>query len=102
MHRFESRDQDSQEGIDEEVLEEARLEAKKKVGFYKHVASWAIVSVFLGLLNLYSGTPLWFVIPVLGWGIAIAFHASSVFLGFGFQRKLEEKEVERILKRRRG
>lgn len=86
--------------VDEEVLERARKEARSKIGFYKHAGSWAIVSAFIFFVDLLTGSGWWFFWPVLGWGIAVAFHAGSVYFGDGYQRKLEEREVERILRRR--
>lgn len=86
--------------VDEEVLERARKLAKARVAFYKHAGAWAIVSLFLLLVDMFSGSGWWFYWPVLGWGVAIAFHAGSVYFDGGYQKRLEEREVERIMRRK--
>ncbi|MEM2909762.1 MAG: 2TM domain-containing protein [Nitrososphaerota archaeon] len=50
-------------------------------GFLSHLAAYVIVNVFLVFINLYTyPTAIWFVWPLLGWGIGLAFH-------FVFSRK---------------
>ncbi|MEM1991533.1 MAG: 2TM domain-containing protein [Nitrososphaerota archaeon] len=50
-------------------------------GFSSHLASYIIVNVFLVFINLYtSPATIWFVWPLFGWGIGLAFH-------FVFSRK---------------
>lgn len=100
MSRFKSDDYGSTAEVDAEVLERARRSAKSKVGFYRHAGIWATVSVAMVFVDVLSGPGWWFFWPVLGWGIAVAFHAGSIFLGDGFQQKLEDREVERMMKRR--
>ena len=77
--------------------------AKKRVealrGFYVHLGVYVVVNLFLFLFNIVT-TPdsLWFYWPLLGWGIAIVVHASSVFI---FGRPLgadwEEKKIREIM-----
>lgn len=102
MHRYDPERGNEGTGadVDAEVLERARKVARSKIAFYKHAGIWAIVSAFLFLLDLFSGNGWWFFWPVLGWGIAIAFHAGSVYFGEGFQQRLEDREVERMTRRR--
>ena len=108
MHRYDPDNRNATErggdgakaDVDAEVLAQARRVARSKIAFYKHAVAWAIVSAFLFLLDLFSGSGWWFFWPVLGWGIAVVFHASSVYLGDGFQKRLEDREVERMTRRR--
>lgn len=86
--------------VDAELMEQARRAAKQKVGFYKHAGIWAVVSVAIIVMDVFTGPGWWFFWPVLGWGIAVAFHAGSIFFGDGFQQKLEDREVERMMRRR--
>ena len=84
--------------------EEVRyLKAKERVealkGFYIHLAVYVIVNLFLFLLNiLVSPDSLWFIWPLLGWGIAIVLHAVSVF-GSGYLSSTgwEERKIREIM-----
>lgn len=102
MHRYdpEQSNNGTRADVDAEVLERARKAARSKRAFYRHAGIWAIVSAFLFLLDLFSGPGWWFYWPVLGWGIAIAFHAGSVYFGDGFLQRPEDREVERMTRRR--
>ena len=100
MNRFEDADSGSNAEVDEELLERARRAAKTKMGFYRHAGTWALVSLAIIFVDVLSGPGWWFFWPVLGWGIAVAFHAGSVFFGDGFQQRLEDREVERMMRRR--
>ena len=91
---------DAKAEVDAEVLERARKAARSKIAFYKHAGAWVVVSAFIFVLDLFEGSGWWFFWPVLGWGIAVAFHAGSVYLGDGFQQRLEDREVERMTRRR--
>jgi two-component sensor histidine kinase len=82
---------------------DAYFNAKKRVKqmreFYGHLGTYVIVNVFLMLLNLVTGPKnLWFIFPMLGWGIGLASHAFSVFgpaLWFG--QAWEEKKISELL-----
>jgi len=72
-----------------------RVEAIK--GFYTHLIVYIVVNLMLYSINMIaSPDSLWFFWPLMGWGIAVALHALSVFgpsLGFGAdweQRKIQE------------
>ena len=108
MHRYDHEHRNDSERVgdgantevDAEVLASARKAARSKIAFYKHAGAWVIVSAFMFLLDLFTGPGWWFFWPVLGWGVAVAFHASSVYIGAGFQQRLEDREVERMTRRR--
>ena len=85
----------------EEEFLRAKKRVKAKKSFYQHLMSYAIVNLFLLVLNLLTspGT-LWFVYPLLGWGLGLAFHYVDVFGIPGFDilsKEWEEKELEREL-----
>lgn len=65
---------------------------KKKL--YRHVLTWIVMSVFFILINLATSNYFWAIFPVLGWGIAVAFHAIRVL-----SDEWEEQEIERELHR---
>jgi hypothetical protein len=56
----------------------ARVEAIR--GFYIHLAIYLLVNLCLFAINMLSDPhSLWFYWPLLGWGIAVAIHALTVF-----------------------
>ena len=61
------------------------LKAKERVtvlrGFYGHLSVYVIVNLGLFLINMIaSPETLWFIWPLMGWGIAIVVHAVRVFV----------------------
>jgi hypothetical protein len=84
--------------MDEQVRYE---EAKKRVseirGFYQHLAAYVVVNAALVLINLLtSPRDLWFMWPLLGWGIGVALHALSVFGGL-WGKAWEERKINEIM-----
>ena len=61
--------------------ERARARAEANYGFFVHAVVFVAVMVLLVIINLLtsSGT-LWFIWPLLGWGLAVALHGAGVFL----------------------
>lgn len=53
------------------------LEVKKaRRDFTDHLAAYVIINLFLVFINLWtSPEQIWFVWPLAGWGIGLAFHA---------------------------
>ena len=68
-------------------------------GFYVHLSVYVIVNLGLFLINMTTspGT-LWFIWPLMGWGIAIVLHALRVF-GGAFGSNWEEKKIDELMKR---
>jgi len=64
-----------------EDYKRARGRAEAKYGFFVHAAVYAAVMVLLVAINLLTspGT-IWFIWPLIGWGLAVALHAARVFL----------------------
>ena len=57
----------------------ARVEALR--GFYIHLTVYVIVNLGLFFINMItSPETLWFIWPLMGWGIAIVLHALRVFV----------------------
>jgi hypothetical protein len=105
-------------GIDPSQIEAAMMEqerdgeidaakvawrAQRKRKFFEHLRSYLIVNAFLFLLNAMTGESMWFIWPLLGWGIGIAFDAAEAFfpkdrsIERGARRLLErEKRLRRI------
>lgn len=73
--------------------EQAKKHIEELKGFYGHLAAYIGVNLMLVGINLFSGPgTLWFIYPMLGWGIGLICHAADVFwTGKDWeQRKLEE------------
>lgn len=85
---------------------DVRKKVKRKKGFLIHLGSYVIVMAFLFLLNMIT-TPgyFWFLFPLLGWGVGLAFHYFGVygwpFTGAG-TKEWEEKQIEREIRRLEG
>ena len=76
-----------------------RVEAIK--GFYIHLAVYIVVNLILFSINMItSPDSLWFVWPLMGWGIGFGFHALSVFgFGSGFGAEWEERKIREIMEK---
>ena len=77
------------------------LKAKERVealrGFYIHLTVYAIVNLGLFFINMItSPETLWFIWPLMGWGIAIALHAVRVFVGSPGS-SWEEKKIAELM-----
>lgn len=80
-----------------EAYQSARKRVEAKMGFYTHLSVYAAVILFLAILD-FATSPgvLWFLWPMLGWGIAVVIHAASVFVfprQFAVTEKMIEKEM---------
>ena len=75
----------------------ARKVAGAKIGFYIHLTVYVVVNALLVSINLVTSPGyLWFVWPLLGWGIGILAHAIAVFAllrGLGIKRRMIAKEM---------
>lgn len=75
---------------------------RKIKGFYYHLISYATVMSALTALNLYT-TPhrIWFVFPMIGWGLGLLSHGIRVFdLLPWFGPQWEREQVEKYLGRK--
>ena len=77
-------------------LEDARQRwvVRRKEKFFDHLRSYMIVNSILMLIALVTGSGLWFLWPIFGWGIGLAFDASEAF----FPKKKDiERGAEKLL-----
>ena len=85
----------------ETKYQKAQERVKVIKGFYIHLAVYIIVNLMLFSINM-IGSPdsLWFVWPLIGWGIGVAFHALSV-LGFGrgLGADWEERKIRELMEK---
>ena len=72
-----------------------RIQAKR--GFWVHFAIYLAVNAALVLIwAVTSGSYFWPIWPMLGWGIGVAAHAVSVFVG---RSEITEAQIDRELGR---
>ena len=77
------------------------LKAQERVteirGFYRHLSVYVIVNLGLFIINMItSPETLWFIWPLMGWGIAIVLHAIRVFVDRPGSR-WEEKKIDELM-----
>ena len=85
----------------QELYEHARNRVKTRKKFYSHVITWVVLSVFFILLNLATTDYFWAIFPILGWGIAVAFHGIQVFTNEWEDVEID-REYERLRRKRRA
>lgn len=77
----------------------ARKRVKELKDYYGHLAVYLLVNSFLMALNLLTSPgDLWFLYPLLGWGIGLASHTFAVFGVPGVNdRAWEERKVRELM-----
>ncbi len=85
---------------DEERHKIAKKRVEARFGFYIHAAVFIAVNLLLIAINLINSPGvLWFIWPLFGWGIGLAFHGASVFLSPNIRaakEKMVKKELEKM------
>jgi hypothetical protein len=89
---------------DSELRTTAREIAEDKLGFYVHLAAYAVVNSLIFLSWWYSGGLYvwifpWFLFPLVGWGAGLLVHYMSVFTPHWSQGYIEsrtEKEYRKL------
>jgi len=80
-----------------ESYERAQKRVKEIKSFYGNLISYCIIIPFLIIVNIITSPgDLWFIYPMLGWGIGVAAHGMGVF---GVGKKWEEKKIREILEK---
>jgi hypothetical protein len=88
-----------------EEYQKARDRVQEVKGFYAHAAMYLVANVALAVLNLVTLRKndgiIWFIWPLIGWGIALAVHAISVYgIGQFLGRDWEQHQIQQELDRR--
>lgn len=83
-----------------ESYQKARKKVKEIKGFYIHLLCYLLVVFLLVYLNLnYSPKQLWFIYPLVGWGVGLLGHAAGVFgADMLFSRNWEERKLKEYMK----
>ncbi len=83
----------------QEAYQRAKEKVEAKIGFFIHLAVYTAVNVMLIAINLNSSPQyFWFIWPLIGWGIAVIFHALGVFVysgGSALKERMIEKEMKK-------
>ena len=79
------------------------LEAKKRVeeikSFYFHLISYIVINAVLVVINLLTSPEyLWFIWPIIGWGVGLLIHGFSVFSNF-WGKAWEERKIKEIMEK---
>lgn len=75
----------------------AKLRVQKIKEFYIHLITYGIVNIFLIVNNLIiDPNDLWFIFPLLGWGIGVVFHAFNVY-GRNFSKGWERRKISELM-----
>ena len=87
--------------ISEDKYRKAQKRVEDLKGFYGNLTSYIIVNTGLMILNLVtSPKQLWFIYPLLGWGIGVAIHAMKVFNYMPIlNRDWEEKKIKELMEK---
>lgn len=94
-------DQTERARIEREVRAKALSRMRAKVGFRWHLAAFAVVNAGLIAINqAFTPSLHWFVWPLAGWGVALAFHAFAVFQSTGASEDMLQAEIDREMTRR--
>lgn len=95
-----SRDAVEQAALDVEAsrgreLARERIIARRRTGFFSHLSAYLAVQIFLIAINLLTSPQyLWFVFPLLGWGLGLFFSARH-----GLSKEVSERQVDREILR---
>lgn len=80
--------------------DERYARAKKRVAelrsFYSHLTVYVVIMAVLFFVDLRDGGNWWFYWPLMGWGIAVVFHALGTF---GFGKRWEERKIKEIMEK---
>lgn len=83
------------EGLRAQDEARERILARRKAGFYSHLWAFIGVQVFLLALNLLTSPEyLWFLFPLLGWGLGLFFSARH-----GFSKQVSDHAISREIAR---
>lgn len=76
---------------------QARKRVKEIKKFYSNAIAYVLVNTFLVVLNLVTSPEhLWFIYPLLGWGLGLASHATQVYGMPGLSSDWEERKVREL------
>lgn len=82
---------------DQEWYRRVKERVEARYGLYGHAVTYGLVNALLLAINLLTSPAyLWFLWPLLGWGIGLAAHAFDVF-----GKEWQERKIAAIMARER-
>jgi hypothetical protein len=87
----------------EKIEEDSYYKIRKRVedikGFYSNLGAYVVVIIGLAILNLVTYPKfLWFIFPLVGWGLGVVVHGLTVFNYMPFLgRDWEEKKIQQLI-----
>ena len=88
------------------TYQKAKERVEAKIGFYIHLTVYVGVNILLCIINLLTAPRyLWFLWPLIGWGIGVFFHALRVFAfteGSAIKERMIEKEMTKEARKKQG
>lgn len=90
--------------MDKEIYKKAEQRVKKKKGFYVHFSVYLAVGFFFFAMNMLTDPyDIWFVFPLLPWGVGLLIHYFTTFglpgtkvLTEEWEREELEREIQRL------
>ncbi len=81
----------------DETYQNARKRVEAKIGFYVHLTVYIGVNILLIIINLLTSPRyLWFIWPLIGWGIGVLFHGMGTFVFSGARfRGIKDRMIEK-------
>ena len=66
----------------ETKYQKAKERVEEIKGFYTHLIVYVLVNLMLFTIDMMTSPDgIWFIWPLMGWGVAIVLHAARVFFG---------------------
>ncbi|MEH6402051.1 MAG: 2TM domain-containing protein [Sneathiella sp.] len=88
---------------DDEAYSRARKKVRNLRHFYKHLLTFAVVIIFLHILNMMTSSYYWAIWPTLGWGVGLGLHAIQLFdFAPFFDSEWEERKIKQIMAKKAG
>lgn len=86
--------------MDEQTkYQEAKNRVEEIKGFYFHLISYIVVNAVLVVINLLTSPEyLWFIWPIIGWGVGLVIHAFTVFSNL-WGKSWEERKIKEIMEK---
>ena len=85
--------------IEETKYQKAKERVEAIKGLYIHLIVYVVVNLILFTINMITEpNNMWFIWPLMGWGIGFAMHSLSVFgFGPGFAADWEERKIKEFM-----
>jgi len=84
-----------------EIVRKATRRVRARMALAWHVAAFVLINVTLIGINLrFTPNALWFVWPLMGWGLLLSFHIFATVQLSGIAEDMVDVEVQRELAKR--